>query len=606
MSVHLSSSSRSCFTNVRSELSSKIDTGNTIITVSVSSRSSLTQRVEFELCSKVSVGRTIRISAHSRSSFKREMGVIRCHSRSTITDAYVGWVMTKNVQDVGYNPANTPPVVSYRGGGPMLSNNPSTASPTPTQGAVTPFVGVSITFPEWGTDDITTGFSYSKNFNGSVQWSCVMNDLVDINFAENIRCRLRFNFCGHEYMSPPLIASIRSTKEGIGVGRTTNANGTDYTSWILSKKTIDQPSFLGMYSDELLRQILNPTQLSVQQNNLLMQQLAQMILSGPFNQTQQQEYDAMVTQAQLADQITGIQIVNPPHYYIPAYSNYRGNMLDAITKILHDGGMGYYIDSNGDISCVGLMETRGTMGNTFIKTIEETYNANEKITQLQIIKQSPVQTHYEFVWTDTGFKNDIKFNIPMRSVTCFDRSVVGYLDLIALFDSPNSQTAGLVGIIVCHPLEHIGEHYAPVNSSNPIQSATLVVYPPKKSMVPGQKIYAKLVVEGIPYVVSGGVTIDYAFRVVYNTGESPALLSNEWVDGTFMPNVAHAEAIKESLFFDKTKKQHTITADMTDIYPFIEPANLFTFPGYPDSRVETVNISGGGVSFTACVLPEDV
>jgi len=577
------------------------EVGNPKIIKKAHSRTSIYEGLRVEFSSLFSVGSAIRKVCYSRASFKYQFGTKHCHSRGSIVDPYIAWIENQKIEDNGYDPVNTPSPISYGPYYPPIPPNQPYEPPTPTRGKAANKAGASIVFPGHGDGDVTNSFSLTKNFNGSMQWSASIPKKLAINFEETVKCYLKINYCGAEYRTPPLLATMRDAEEGIGVGQMVSINGTDYTSWLLSKKTIDQPTFLKMTSGEILRQLLNPTSLTSQQNALLQQQLAEMVASGPMNAQQQQEYNAMAAQSQLAAQITGIQICGAPRYYIEEYSNYKGNMLEAIARILHDGGYGYYINSQGNINCIPLKDPVGSMGNTLIRKVRESYNASEKITQLMIIKQSPVRTHYEFVWTESGFKNDVKFDVPMVSVNCYDRSVVGYLDLLALFDSENTQNAGLVGQIIFHPNEHREEHYPPVNSSGPIRAATLVVYSPKISLVPGQKIYAKLVCEGIPYGISSN--IDLQFKVIYNTGESLVLMSPDWVDGALMPNKAHAENVAEAIFFDKTKKYHTISGEMTDIYPFIEPGNLFTFPGYPNSRVETVNISGGGTTFTACVLP---
>jgi hypothetical protein len=428
-------------------------------------------------------------------------------------------------------------------------------------------------------------FSYQNTINSGVTWSVDLNYHIDLDFSEDTIFSLTLISTDFGiWTSPPLVATIRSKEEGIKIGKKTSINGIDWYTYKLSKDGIDHPAFVKTTANV----VINTLSQSVGAN-----------IGGAL-----------------------------PTYAINDFDAHTGKLIDHIVRVLKQGGYGYKITPSG-IYAIGLKEcTNVGYGTQFCKSTKESYDATALYNYAKFTKSAMIQTHYEFVWTEEGFKT-ASFSAPMQSLYLRDKSIIGYLDEIAYFDKTDTQTAGQVGpIVLTH--SHDGIVYPPGTSSGPIRSFSLTVHPPGEmfTLIPGQnpttyEIYAVAVFDGVPWQDPNRWTgIEDTFTYVYNplsfelppADRTPPVIwppppAVQWVPNPLMrplpdriecdlmPTLAHATAVAPFIFWDMTKKFHTVDYDCDDIIPVFEPGQSLG-----GNRIESISLSKSGTKISTCVL----
>jgi len=397
-----------------------------------------------------------------------------------------------------------------------------------------------------GTTYDLTDFTFTWPLNGAITWSASIPEIIALDFAEDTLFTLFVSAADYDWYSPPLVASVRTSEKGIGVGDRTQISGVDKWSYLASKADIDMPAFLSM--------------------------------------------DAADIVGQLAAHV-GITVEGAPSYKVLEYNAQGGKAIEHIARLFRDGGYGYKVLLSKIVAFPLKGYSSPGYGDNFIKVVRETYDATQRITSLKIIKTSKIQTRYQFVFEETGFQT---FNLtaPLISPIVRDLSTSGYVDEIAFFNSAGVQVGNT---ILTH--SHTGVVYPPGHGSGGIVSGSCVVYPNPGSTA---DIYSVLVVEGTPYGqdLTG---IDLSFSVSYDTGTTPARPASDYIDGTIMPSEEHADGIKEALFWDKNKKSHTMNFTCDDPIMIFEPGEAIPYGGNT-ARIESVNLSKNGISLECCVV----
>ena len=383
--------------------------------------------------------------------------------------------------------------------------------------------GCSLFRADLGREYVLSGgrpYSYQSTVNKGIVWSADFHYPFPWSFAEYTKFFLKMQISSTLYVSAPLVVSTPSEQKwGKGVGLGSSVSGTCYATWCLSQKATVKSSFTKTTADLIIQDLLSNITLTctVDDNT----GIETPILT-----------DSIPWKGQL------------PTFYVKEYDCQEGSRLSHITYILQKGGCCFWIDHTGAF-CVAPMDyyVNNGLGTNWINGGSCKYNPALNITRLQLHKSSKLQTHYEFPFTDMGFKT-VSFSTPMKSITVSDASNFGYVDTVTYFNESNQNHGQQVGsMTIMRPNDHPGVTYPVGHGAPPIKSASFWIYAPKDSFgnyMQGQ-VDARVIFDGIPYDYEAA--IDHTFTVEEDrSGHTIETTEQAW-----------------NVIYTKASVQHTVT-----------------------------------------------
>jgi len=420
-----------------------------------------------------------------------------------------------------------------------------------------------------------SNFTCSRGINSGWNWSATVPYEIEfgLDFHEETEFVFEFKRGNTNWSSIRLIAIQRSLSASDAGGMSTTFQGIDFATFRLSKQNIDKATYSKAKSSDILNDLAT-------------------IASDDELDAENGNYTA-----------PAIAIEDPPDYNIYEYDAKSGKPLDHISRILRDGGMSYKIGGTATRAILYCIPSDRAVGvgldPIFVQSIKNNYDTSKLYTSAKFIKGSKLQSRYEFIFTDHGFKT-VSFSNPITNVQVYDESVVGYIDLVAMFDG-DVGSGDMIEFIYLTTLHSDAIITVPETGGTRATSASLVVYPPENA-VGEYEIYAKIVFEGIPYGEFDGY--DQTIELDLDTGADVPVPMPGYIDCTIMPTEDHVNAVKNALFYDKVKNAKTINVNAMDIIPWIDPGSIFTHPLLEnDYRIENVSISNSGTAITCCQLP---
>jgi len=241
-------------------------------------------------------------------------------------------------------------------------------------------------------------FTYRTALNQGIQWSAKVPYYIPGAIPYDAKFYLKIRIGSYIWTSPPLAALGRQRSKGRNHPDFTQLNGSDYYTFLLGEKAIDKPTYSKRFSDAVISDL----------------------------------------------SVTDALIYGAPRYYLFEYDAHGGKRIEHISRILRDGGYGYFVDTGG-LQCIGLLDhALNGYGHKWVNNFSVDEDFTKHYTKVKFEKKFKVQTKFEQTFTDRGFKT-VTFNTPLASVTCEDRSATGYIDEVAYFNGTNLQSAKQVG-----------------------------------------------------------------------------------------------------------------------------------------------------------------
>ena len=272
---------------------------------------------------------------------------------------------------------------------------------------------------------------YTHTLGIGIVWSSNLPFTMPILFPDDTTWYLKIKRGATIWTSPPLVIQPIAGQQG--KTRAGRLGGSDRTIYLLSRLATDKPTYSKTTADAIIDDLAGDVGVTV---------------SGDV-----------------------------PIYNIYEYDAHEGSIISHISSLLRKGGKTFYIGTTGDLVVVSMdVASSNAYGTAWVTDCAWEYDPTAKKTRVQFIKASKLRNAYDYRWTTTGSLKSGTFDAAMRGVQVIDSSIIGYTDQVGLYDANGLQMGP---VILFHPDDYTGATFSPSQSSAPVISFNLTVFPPK-------------------------------------------------------------------------------------------------------------------------------
>lgn len=237
----------------------------------------------------------------------------------------------------------------------------------------------------------------------------------------------------------------------------------------------------------------------------------------------------------------GITVNGAPSYKVPDEDVKGSKLNDAIQRLAGAAAYEWHVDETGVMQLFPWQHV-GPKLNLDWSKLERSINITKRYTKMNFGKRSAIQGNtlqgdFRFPFTEIGFKSWALPNPLIGPLVIIDRSTLGYIDWIGVWQGDPTAGGKLIDFRVLGSVAP-GIMLTPLIGRYPATHMTAWIFPSAglSGMLPGltdTAVACALQVVGTP-PSTVPVGVDPEFFYPYDTGLTPVWPAEDWVDSIFV------------------------------------------------------------------------